>query len=523
MAEKNMHYLLFFILFSLNLTALDKPNVVIILTDDLGWGDVSYHGGYIPTPNIDKLAEDGMELNRFYSNPVCSPTRASLLTGLHIFNHGVVRPFMNPAAEQTGMPPELKIMPQYFKEAGYQTALSGKWHLGTAKEEFWPTNRGFETSYGHMTGGIGYFDHTAAGRLDWHRNESSLREEGYSTELIANEAINIIKNKDQNRPLFLYVAFNAPHTPIEAPLQSIEKFSYLEDERDRVYAANVNALDNEIGKIIKAIEDEDLLEETIILFFSDNGPVFDINPIVKVIAPNLINAKGSTAGLSGSKTSALEGGIRVPAVMWWKGVIEKEKSNQFFFIQDVLPTLLTAANIKTSDKDKFDGKDKWSNLLTGKIVPPRNAFIGARVISDERALFNDVWKLYSAKPVLAPVSPSYKLFNIIEDPFEKNDLSKQRPEIFNAMKKTITSYIERDVVGDMNPAHAYLHGDDRQGGVELGSPWMDGDYELKSPPSAISSFFIFLWILIQAFKYQLASSVLFIVLIFYAFRKLRQK
>ena len=412
-------------------------------------------------------------------------------------------------------------MPQYFKEAGYQTALSGKWHLGSAKEEFWPSNRGFETSYGHMTGGIGYFDHTAAGRLDWHRNESTLREEGYSTVLIANEAINLIKNKDQSRPLFLYVAFNAPHTPIEAPLQDIEKFSYVEDENDRVYAANVNALDNEIGKIIKAIEDEDLLEETIILFFSDNGPVFDIDPIVKVIAPNLINAKGSTAGLSGSKTSALEGGIRVPAVMWWKGIVEKEKSDQFFFVQDVLPTLLSAANIKTSDKDKFDGLDKWSNLLTGQIVPPKNAFIGARVISDERALFNNVWKLYSAKPVLAPVSPSYKLFNIIEDPFEQNDLSRERPEIFNAMKKTITSYIERDVVGDMNPAHAYLHGDDRQGGVELGSPWMDGGYELKSPPSAISSFFIFLWILIQAFKYQLTATILFIVLIFYAFRKLR--
>ena len=203
---------------SLNLLSLEKPNVIIILTDDLGWGDVSYHGGYIPTPNIDQLAEDGMEMNRFYSNPVCSPTRASMLTGLHIFNHGVVRPFMNPAAEQTGMPPELKIMPQYFKEAGYQTALSGKWHLGMAKEEFWPTNRGFETSYGHMTGGIGYFDHTAAGRLDWHRNGKPLEEEGYSTELIANEAINIIQNKDKNRPLFLYVAFNAPHTPIELSL-----------------------------------------------------------------------------------------------------------------------------------------------------------------------------------------------------------------------------------------------------------------------------------------------------------------
>ncbi len=517
-----MHYFLVLMLFSLNLLAVDKPNVVIILTDDLGWGDVSYHGGHIPTPNIDQLAKDGVELNRFYSNPICSPTRASLMTGLHIFNHGVVRPFMNPAAEQTGMPPELKIMPQYFNEAGYQTALSGKWHLGTAKEEFWPTNRGFETSYGHMTGGIGYFDHTAAGRLDWHRNESTLREEGYSTELIASEAINIIENKDQNRPLFLYIAFNAPHTPIEAPLKDIEKFSYLEDEKDQVYAANVNALDNEIGRIIKAIKTEGLLEETIILFFSDNGPVFDINPIVKVIAPNLINAKGSTAGLSGSKTSAKEGGIRVPAIMWWKGVIENKKSEQFFFVQDLLPTLLTAANIKTSDADKFDGEDKWSNLLTGQIVPPKNAFIGARLISDERALFNDQWKLYSARPVLVPVSASYQLFNIIKDPFEKNDLSEEEPEIFNAMKKTINSYIENDVVGDMNPAHAYLHGDDRQGGIEIGSPWMDGDYELNNPPSSVASFFIFLWILIQAFKYQLLASLIFIVAIFYAFKKFKQ-
>ena len=129
-----MRYFLVLTLFcSFNLLSANKPNIVIILTDDLGWGDVSYHGGFIPTPNIDQLAKDGLEMNRFYSNPICSPTRASMLTGLHIFNHGVVRPFMNPAAEQTGLPPELKIMPQYFKEAGYQTALSGKWHLGMAK------------------------------------------------------------------------------------------------------------------------------------------------------------------------------------------------------------------------------------------------------------------------------------------------------------------------------------------------------------------------------------------------------
>ena len=517
-----MRYLLFALLTcSINLFSTDKPNIIIILTDDLGWGDVSYHGGYIPTPNIDQLAEDGMEMNRFYSNPVCSPTRASMLTGLHIFNHGVVRPFMNPAAEQTGMPPELKIMPQYFKEAGYQTALSGKWHLGMAKEEFWPTNRGFETSYGHMTGGIGYFDHTAAGRLDWHRNGKSLKENGYSTELIANEAINIIQNKDKDRPLFLYVAFNAPHTPIEAPMKNIETFSYLDDKKNQVYAANVNALDFEIGKILDAIKEEGILEDTIILFFSDNGPVFDIDPIVKVIAPNLINAKGSTAGLRGSKTSALEGGIRVPAVIWWKGVIEKSKSNQFFFVQDILPTLLSASGIDISSSTKFDGKDKWINLKTNSTTPPKNAFIGSRVISDERALFNDEWKLYSSKPQLIPVSASYKLFNIIKDPYEKDDLSEVEFEVFETMKKTITSFKERDVVGDMNPAHAYLHGDDRQGGSELGSPWLDGDYELNNPPSILSTIFISIWILIQAFKYYLLAIVLLIFVIFYSLKKLR--
>ena len=517
-----MRVLLTFLVFvSCNLYSKDKPNIIIILTDDLGWGDVSYHGGYIPTPNIDQLAEDGIELNRFYANPVCSPTRASLLTGLHIFNHGVVRPFMNPAAEQTGMPPELKIMPQYFKEAGYQTALSGKWHLGMAKKEFWPTNRGFETSYGHMTGGIGYFDHTAAGRLDWHRNGKSLVEEGYSTELIANEAINIIQNKDKDRPLFLYVAFNAPHTPIEAPLKNIKSFAYLDDKRDQVYAANVSALDFEIGKILDAIEDEGILDETIILFFSDNGPVFDIDPIVKVIAPNLINAKGSTAGLKGSKTSAHEGGIRVPAVIWWKGVIEKSKSDQFFFVQDILPTLLSASGISISNDTKFDGKDKWINLTTNTIIPPENAFIGSRVISDERALFNDEWKLYSSKPQLIPVSASYKLFNIIKDPYEKNDLSEVESEVFKKMKKIITSYEERDVVGDMNPAHAYLHGDDRQGGTELGSPWLDGNYELNNPPSLIATIFISIWILVQAFIYYFLAFGVLIFIIFYFVKKLK--
>ena len=249
---KFYNYLLLFF----TLTIYSQPNVIIILTDDLGWGDVSYHNGFIPTPNIDSFVSNGIELNRFYANPTCSPTRASLLTGLHIFNHGVIRPFMNPSAEQTGLPEHLKIMPEYFKEAGYQTALSGKWHLGMHKEEYLPTNRGFDSSYGHMLGGIGYYDHVHTNRMDWHRDGVSLSEDGYSTELIADEAINIIKNKDDDRPLFLYVAFNAPHTPIEAPEEDVANFLYIEDELDRNYAANISKLDIEIGRIINSIKEQ---------------------------------------------------------------------------------------------------------------------------------------------------------------------------------------------------------------------------------------------------------------------------
>jgi len=481
-----------------------QPNVVIILTDDLGWGDVSYHGGHIPTPNMDRLASKGLELNRFYANPVCSPTRASLLTGLHIFNHGVVRPFQNPTAEQFGLSPDLKIMPQYFREAGYQTALSGKWHLGMHDEAFWPTNRGFDTSYGHMLGGIGYFDHVAAKRMDWHRNEEPLIEEGYSTTLIADEAVRIIENKDIDRPLFLYVAFNAPHTPIQAPALNIESFSHIEDPLIRAYAANVNALDTEIGKIIQSIEDQGLLEETIIVFFG------------------LTKSKGNTAGLKGSKTSALEGGVRVPASIWWQGVIENSATDQFMFVQDLLPTLLTAAGIKVDKSVDFDGSDKWKNLMNNEITPPDNDLIGAQIVFDEQALYKDEWKLHYRKPSMFPGSNgTYSLFNIIDDPFESNDLSKIELKVFDDMTAYMKNIDKSKSMPLINPAHTYFYGDS-EGGEVIGQPWLDRDYEISEYPSPVASFFIMLWVIILSFKYYLLAFLLAMSLTIYAIKKIRK-
>ena len=192
-------------------------------------------------------------------------------------------------------------------------------------------------------------------------------------------------------------------------------------------------------------------------------------------------------------------------------MIEDSKSDQFFFVQDLLPTLLSAANIETEGMEKLDGKNKWDNLISNTVTAPENAFVGARVIADERALFDGQWKLYSSKPQLIPVSASYSLYNILDDPYETFDLSKEEPEIFEKMKKTLSSIIERDVVGDMNPAHAYLHGDDRQGGESLASPWLEGNYELNLPPNAINTFFITLWILTLAFKEFLTILIVLIL------------
>ena len=303
------------LLFSISLLSSERPNIIIIITDDLGWGDVSYNGGPINTPNIDKLAHDGLQMNRFYSAPTCSPTRAALFTGINSLKNGIIRPLNNPTAERYGLPLKHKILPEYLKEIGYQTALSGKWHLGMFSDEYLPRNRGFESTYGHLGGGIGYFDHALSGRLDWHRNGEILYEDGYSTTLIADEAIRIIENKNNETPLFLYVAFNAPHTPIQAEEKIINNLSDISDKKERVYAANIITLDREIGKIIDAIESKGILNETIIIFFSDNGPVFDIDPIAATIAPDILDSKGNTLGLKGSKGSAYEGGIRVPAVI----------------------------------------------------------------------------------------------------------------------------------------------------------------------------------------------------------------
>ena len=257
------------LLFTLRCSAQTQPNILLIVADDLGWNDVGYHGSEIQTPTIDRLAKEGVELNRFYVHPTCSPTRSALMTGKAPLRLGVLTPLGK--NNELGLPLTETTMAEYFQKNGYQTSLVGKWHLGRFKKEYWPNNRGFDHFYGYLTGGAGHYDHVHGGGLDWQRNGKSIRETGYTTHLLTDEAIEVIENRPANQPFFMEVCFAAPHLPNEAPQSTAANYQHLSDKNRQLHAAMVTEVDKGIERIYETLEKKGLLENTIIWFTSDNG------------------------------------------------------------------------------------------------------------------------------------------------------------------------------------------------------------------------------------------------------------
>src|SRR5215510_13598911 len=202
-----------------------RPHIVYIVADDLGWKDVGFHGSDIKTQHLDKLAQEGARLEQFYVQPMCTPTRAALMTGRYPFRYGL-QTLVIPTPGKYGLPTDEWLLPQALKESGYRTVMVGKWHLGHADRKYWPRQRGFDYHYGAVLGEIDYFTHSSSGIRDWYRDNKPVKEEGYVTQLLGKDAVARIMEHDSKTPLFLYLAFTAPHSPYQVPKEYIDKYKH---------------------------------------------------------------------------------------------------------------------------------------------------------------------------------------------------------------------------------------------------------------------------------------------------------
>ncbi len=348
--------LLSWVLSAAALAVVPKPNVVFLLADDLGRADVGFMGGKeIATPNLDSLARSGAVLDAFYVQPVCSPTRSALMTGRYPMRNGLQVGVIRPWADY-GLPLSERTLPQALKEVGYQTAIVGKWHLGTAERAYLPTLRGFDHQYGHYNGMIDYFTHERDGGFDWHRDDRENRDEGYSTHLIAREAVRVIRGRDPAKPLFLYVPFNAVHSPFQVPESYSSRYAHLKGQR-AIYAGMLACMDEAVGQILAALDAANLRQNTLIVFCSDNG-----GP-----SPGKITDNGI---LRAGKGTLYEGGTRVCACASWPGQIQPGSVVKApLHMVDWYPTLLNLAGASLEQQAPLDGRDAWAAITKGAPSP----------------------------------------------------------------------------------------------------------------------------------------------------------
>lgn len=408
--------------------ATTPPNIVYILADDLGWKDVGFNGSDIRTPHIDKLAKTGAPLPQFYAQPMCTPTRAALMTGRYPLRYGLQTLVILP--DQTyGLPTSERLLPQALKEVGYSTALVGKWHLGHAKREYWPRQRGFDYHYGPLIGEIDYFTHEMHGQRDWYRNNVPLREKGYVTTLLGQDAVRQIDRHDTSKPLFLYLAFTSPHTPYQAPQEYLDRYKEVKDLQRRAYSAMISAMDDQIGNVVEALEARKMRDNTIIVFHSDNGGVRS------TLLAGQIETKGELPADNGpfrdGKGSLYEGGTRVASLVNWPAKIKPGAIDQPIHVADMFPTLVKLAGGKLDTGKPLDGSDMWPTLTDGKPSPRREVVYNVEMFRG--AVRDGDWKLFWRTALPARI----ELYNLADDPSEKSNLADQNVETVRKLQKRI--------------------------------------------------------------------------------------
>ena len=421
-----------------------KPNIVVILADDLGNADLGYRGSDIKTPNIDELASEGVRLESFYGMPVCTPARAELMTGRYAMRYGLETLVIFPS-HTYGLPTHERTLPQALKEAGYQTAMVGKWHLGHADRKYWPQNRGFDHFYGNLIGEVDYFSKERGGLIDWQRDGKFFKEDGYYTTLIGNEAVNIIENHDTSKPLFLYVASLAPHAPYQAPKDAVDAYkNTIGDEKRRTYAAMITELDAQVGKIVAALKQENMLDNTLIIFSSDNGGATSALFATGARSPEEREESGgvelgakppaSNGDLRGGKGSLHEGGVRVPTIFYWPAKLKPRLVEEPLHMVDVMPSVLALAGAAGSPDHPFDGKDIWPSLAEGRPSPHEDILINVEAFRG--AIRKGNWKLVK----IALLPGKTELFDLSKDPGEQKNVTDQFPEIVSDLEARLIAY-----------------------------------------------------------------------------------
>ncbi len=426
--------LLLFWLAGTTLQAADavKPHIVFILSDDQGSYDVSYKGGEIRTPQIDKLAMAGTQLDQFYVQPVCSPTRASLMTGRYPIRYGLQVGVVKPTANY-GLPLEERLLPEVLREIGYRTIICGKWHLGSFDRAYWPMQRGFDSHTGHLFGALDYFTHLRDQKLDWYVNGVKQNQTGYSTHLVTQAAVKAIEENPAGKPLFLYVPYNAVHGPYQVPEEYKQGYEHLTGNRLQM-AGMLTALDEGVGKIVAALEQKGMRENTLFIYSSDNGGV----------APNKITSNGP---LREGKGTVYEGGVRgVAFATWSKQIPAGAVCREPMHMVDWYPTLIKLVGGSLEQPLPLDGMDIWP-VITQQAKSPHKEILANATPSGGAIRVGD-WKLVIKKNTAGKkkaATESIELFNLAQDPSEMNNLAVQNADKLRELTSRYAFYADAAV------------------------------------------------------------------------------
>lgn len=476
--------------------AAGRPHIVFILADDLGYNDIGYHArmhdSAVRTPFLEQLASDGIKLENYYVQPICTPSRSQLMSGRYQIHTGLQHSVILPN-QRNGLPLNNRIIPEQLRGCGYDTHMVGKWHLGYYKKEFMPQYRGFNSYFGYLNAGEDYYTHRVCGLtcgVDMRDTKGPVNATWgqYSTHLFTKQAKSVIDNRDKSKPLFLYLAYQAVHFPVEVPEQYTRPYMHIQDENRRKYAGMVAALDEGVRNVTQHLEEAGLLKDTIIIFSTDNG------------GQTLFG--GNNWPLRGRKHTYWEGGVKGVGFVTGNPLgISNVTSNNFMHVADWLPTLLTATNCKKlNDTPPLDGLDQWNAILQKEksprsevpfIIDPlhipksRPQYRSGFDISVQAAIRCGPWKLLTGDtgfsgwvkppesqkydPSLSPVhgkllhdiesnlsraleyETSYnaskisnnglvQLYNIEDDPYERNEVSASNADVVDDLLKRLVAY-----------------------------------------------------------------------------------